>query len=41
MDIGKVVREIIIEPVEQPVRQPATPLPAHPEPAPEQEPVAP
>jgi hypothetical protein len=42
MDIGKIVREIVIEPIEQPVREPAQPArPAEPEPAPEREPVTP
>ena len=42
MDIGKIVREIVIEPIERPVREPAQPArPAEPEPAPEREPVAP
>lgn len=40
MNIGKIVREIVIEPIEQPARKPARPRePAPPEP--EREPVAP
>ena len=42
MNIGKIVREIVIEPIERPERdapEPRPPVP--PEPAPEREPAAP
>jgi hypothetical protein len=42
MDIGKIVREIVIEPIERPERESPEPHPpAAPEPAPEREPAAP
>jgi len=42
MNIGEIVREIVIEPIEQPERDaPDPPKPAVPEPAPEREPAAP
>jgi len=42
MNIGEIVREIVIEPIEQPERDAPDPSkPAAPEPAPEREPAAP
>ena len=42
MNIGEIVREIVIEPIERPEREAPEPqAPAAPEPAPEREPAAP
>jgi hypothetical protein len=42
MNIGEIVREIVIEPIEQPERDAPEPrTPTAPEPAPEREPAAP